>query len=464
MSQNTPPDDPFAPRDVTILRPRPGAGRKPAPPPQSPPPVQPAAQPQPAAYAPPSAPPAHVPSQPPAQAAAPAALADSLAQLPGVAVNPLVQAAVPLLLLAGRLRGQIAPADVEGLRRQAMQEVGAFEERARRAEIPAEDLLAARYALCTVVDEAVLNTPWGAQGGWASQSLLVTFHREASGGEKFFQILERVSNEPQRYLALLELLYVCLALGFEGKYRLDPQGAARLAEVRQNLYRRIGGLRDSVEPELSPRWKGVEDRRNAVLRFVPLWVVAAACAVILLGGYLYFDSKLRAQADPVNAALSGVGLESFDEPVAAGIPASGLRELLSAQIASGQIYFDEAGGRSVITLAVPDLFASGSTQVNDRHTRLVHEIGAALNQVPGRIVVIGHTDNQPLRSLRFKDNYELSRARAVQVADLLIRDINNGGRIETAGKGALEPRYEPADLPENRARNRRVEIIHRRDG
>src|SRR5690606_38480719 len=130
----------------------------------------------------------------------------------------------------------------------------------------------------------------------------------------------------------------------------------------------------------------------------------------------------------------------------------------------GQIYFEEAGGRSAITLAVPDLFASGSMQVNEKHASLVHAIGAALNQVPGRVVVIGHTDNQPLRSLRFKDNYELSRARAEQVAALLMKDINSGARIETAGKGALEPRFEPADLPENRARNRRVEIIHRRDG
>ncbi|HEY0942631.1 MAG TPA: type IVB secretion system protein IcmH/DotU [Steroidobacter sp.] len=459
MSQDRP-DDPLAPRDVTILRPRPGAGRKPAAPaPQSPPPVQPSAPP-PAAYAPAPTPP---PPQP-AQFAMPAN-AELLAQLPGVAVNPLVQAAVPLLLLAGRLRGQIAPADVEALRRQTMQEINSFEDRARRVGIPPEDVLAARYALCTVVDEAVLNTPWGAQGGWASQSLLVTFHREASGGEKFFQILDRVSGEPQRYLALLELLYVCLALGFEGKYRLDPQGAARLAEIRQNLYRRIEGLRDGVEPELSPRWKGVEDRRNAVMRFVPLWIVAAACAVVLLGGYLYFDSQLRAKADPLNATLAGVGLESFDTPaVATPAPSSGLRELLATQIASGQIYFDEAGGRTAITLAVPDLFASGSTQVNDRHASLVHAIGAALNQVPGRVVVIGHTDNQPLRSLRFKDNYELSRARAEQVAALLMKDIHSGARIETAGKGALEPRFEPADLPENRARNRRVEIIHRRDG
>lgn len=463
MSQD-PPDDPLAPRDATILRPRPGVGRKPA--------AQPASAPQapPAAYPSAASGPAHYapPPPPPAPRAAPAVSIGevSLADLAGARVHPLVEAAAPLLLLAGRLRGQIAPADTEGLRRQVMQEIGAFEERARRLEIPAEDVLAARYALCTVVDEAVLNTPWGAQSGWAGHSLLVTFHREASGGEKFFQILDRVSGEPQRYLALLELLYVCLALGFEGKYRLDQQGAARLAEIRQNLYRRIESLHDGAEPELSPRWKGVEDRRNAVLRFVPLWVIAAACTAVLLGTYIYFDSKLSAQAEPVNAALAGVGLESLDAPVPASttVPVSGLRELLAAQIANGQLAVEESGGRTAITLTVPDLFASASTRIDERYEPLVHEVGAALNRVPGRIVVIGHTDDQPLRSFRFKDNYELSRARASQVAELLGRDIEDGARIETAGKGALEPRYEPADLPENRARNRRVEIIHRRDG
>ncbi len=56
--------------------------------------------------------------------------------------------------------------------------------------------MAARYALCTVIDEAVLNTPWGAQSDWAGQSLLVTFHRESGGGDKFFRVLERVIGEP----------------------------------------------------------------------------------------------------------------------------------------------------------------------------------------------------------------------------------------------------------------------------
>ena len=495
MSQDnpTPPprDDGLTPRDVTILRPRPGAGRRPTPAPGGgppPPPTQTASQ----AYSPPSAAPAGADLRPgagyigsagnsgggysaaaehssvggqSAQARA-ASTPVSLDDLASGSATPLVQTAVPLLALAGRLRGQVANADIESLRRQAMQEIRTFEDRARRANVAAEDVLAARYALCTVLDEAVLNTPWGAQSDWSNQSLLVTFHREAAGGEKFFQILERVSGEPQRYRALLELLYVCLALGFEGKYRLDDRGAARLTDVRESLYRRIEGVQESVEPALSPRWKGVEDRRNAVLRFVPLWVVAVACAVLLLGAYIYFDAKLGTVAEPVNAELARVGLESFEAPTpaAAALPTSGLRQLLAPQISAGRVSVEESGDRTLITLTVTDLFASGSATVNPSHESLVHDVGRALERVPGRILVIGHTDDQALRSFRFKDNYELSRARALQVADMLRSTVKDGSRIEAAGKGSLEPRYQPADRSDNRARNRRVEIIHRRAG
>ena len=470
MSQDNPnnprPDEPLTPRDVTILRPRPGVGRKPA---------------APAPTAPSATPPTGTGSAsvavPAPNYAVPASVAASVAQAQEASAgplgewlttgtNPLLQAAVPLLVLAGRLRGQIANADVDSLRRQGIQEIRAFEERARRAEVPPEDVLAARYALCTAIDEGVLNTPWGAQSDWSIQSLLVTFHREAAGGEKFFQILDRVSGEPRRYLALLELLYVCLSLGFEGRYRLDERGPGRLAEVRAALYQLIEGVREGAEAELSPRWKGVEDRRNAVLRFLPLWIVAAACALLLVGGYIYFDSRLEKLSEPVSASLAKIGLDSLDPkaPDAPDLPSSGLRELLAKQIASGSISVEESGERTLITLTATDLFASGSANINSSYQSLVRDIGQALNQVPGRILVIGHTDNQPLRSLRFKDNYELSRARALQVADLIRAVVSDGSRIEAAGKGALEPRYEPADDPGNRARNRRVEIIHRRGG
>jgi type VI secretion system protein ImpK len=325
--------------------------------------------------------------------------------------------------------------------------------------------LAARYALCSVIDEAVLNTPWGAESGWAARSLLVTFHRESSGGEKVFQIIDRVLNDPRRYLALLELLYICLSLGFEGRYRVEERGTIRLTEIRHDLFRCVQTLRGNTTTDLSPQWKGVEDKRRAVVRIVPLWVVAAACAVVLLTTFIIFSAKLSNRSDPVNSALARVGIEPLYAAATAPppAPALGLRELLAPQIAKGLVSVDDTSdGRSVITITAGDLFASGSEVVNPQYVSLVQDIGDAAEKVPGRYMVTGHTDDQPVRSLRFADNFALSRERAVQVVNLLKTRIHDAGRIDFVGAGSSQPRFTPPNLPENRARNRRVEITHRK--
>ncbi|MGH8295120.1 MAG: type IVB secretion system protein IcmH/DotU, partial [Steroidobacteraceae bacterium] len=155
---STPPDDPFAPSDATILRPRPG--RRPAAPAgASAPAAAPVASSTPAQGS--ASPLQGAPRSPSAPESSSAALGPGVADFVSAGRNPILQAAVPLLVLAGRLRGQIANADVESLRQQCVQEVRDFEDRCRRAGIPDADVLAARYTLCTVLDEAVLNTPWG---------------------------------------------------------------------------------------------------------------------------------------------------------------------------------------------------------------------------------------------------------------------------------------------------------------
>ncbi len=207
----------------------------------------------------------------------------------------------------------------------------------------------------------------------------------------------------------------------------------------------------------------MDDRRNAVIRLVPLWVVAAACIVVLVVTYILFNARLSSRAAPINATLANVGLERPEAPAQVAAPSSGLAGFLAPQISRGVVGVQEQGDRTLITITVPGLFASGSARVDARYDGLVHEIGAALNRVPGRIIVTGHTDDQPVRSFQFHDNYELSRARAQSVAQLLKQDIQDTGRVDSAGKGDSDPLYKPADVPENRARNRRVEIVHRRD-
>jgi len=434
-------EDPFAPRDATVFRPRPGAGKRG--------PDRPAA-PELRAHAPSPSPNRQVPT---------AAVRDFSA----AGLNALLQAASPLLILMGRLRSSLSNPDIGALRRQALEQVRDFEERARAAGVANETVLAARYALCSALDEAVLSTPWGSQSDWGGQSLLVTLHRETWGGEKFFDMVQKISSDPARHIDLMELQYVCLALGFTGKYGVAERGHTRLAEIQSDLYRRIREYRGVQPAELSLRWQGMQDRRNPVIRYVPWWVVGAFTLVVLTVAFIYYHSRLGALAAPVNDRLAHIGL--VQAPVSAAPSAAPrLKYLLRNDEAAGVLSVEERGNQTVVTLLASDLFGSGSAKLNPKYAPAMQRIAQALNQVRGQVFVVGHTDDQPLRSLKFQDNYELSRARATEVVKLLSLTIDNAARIQSSGVGESEPRYKPPSLPDNRARNRRVEIIHVGEG
>jgi type VI secretion system protein ImpK len=379
----------------------------------------------------------------------------------GVGLNPLVRVASPLLMLAGQLRGSLSAPDISGLRRLALDEIRRFEDRARASGIQSEVVLAARYVLCAGVDEAVLSTPWGAQSEWAQQTLLVALHREAQGGEKFFEMLDRISVDPARHIDLMELQYLCVALGFAGKYQVVDRGHAQLAEVQHDLYRKIRNQRGVPQPDLSLRWRGLQDRRNPVIRYVPWWVVGAAALAIVGLTFVVYYARLGNAAEPVHASLAGIGLEDFTTPrPAVAVPGPTLKQLLTREEASGALRVQEDGGLTRITLLAPDLFASASATLNTSRIETVKSVASAINQVPGRVLVEGHTDDQPLKSFKYRDNFELSRERAVTVARMLQAGLDNPARVEWNGVGSTKQLYPEPTTPENRARNRRVEIVH----
>jgi len=451
MSSNGPnDDDPL--RDATVVRPR-GAPPPAAPVPATPPPA--------------AASPASSPARPAASradAAPPAAIGDFL----GAGLNTLVQAASPLLLLSVQLRNSASQPDSSRLREQVVAQIRQFESNAQAAGIPAQTITAARYVLCTSLDEAVMNTPWGGQSGWAAKTLLVVFHGESYGGEKFFLILDRLCADFSRHIDLIELMYICLTLGFGGRYQIEADGRAKLADIQEELYRRLKAQRAPAADELAPHWKGLEDRRNPLVRYVPLWVIVAAGACLLLGAFLYFYTRLNELSSPVSAQVAQIGLQGAVPPdesklrqTQPKVQRKSLKQLLAPQEQAGALSVDEKpDGSALIRLNAAAMFASGGTEVADKQIPMLHAITAALNQVPGRVVVVGHTDDQPVRSLQFKDNYALSAARARAVVQILGQGIDNAGRLESSGAGSSQPIALPADLPANRARNRRVEILY----
>lgn len=212
----------------------------------------------------------------------------AIGQLINSGINPLVTSAGSLLVLGAQLRSTLTQDRVDALKERIVGQLRQFEDRAYAQGIDRDTVLTARYLLCTYLDGAVMSTPWGSESGWTNQSLLSVFHNETWGGEKFFLILEQHQQMPSRSIDLLELIFICLALGFQGKYALSTGSMEQLTAIQDSLYRLISSQRGEFERDLSPHWEGVRDRRNALTRYVPMWVIGAVLGVLLLVIYSGF--------------------------------------------------------------------------------------------------------------------------------------------------------------------------------
>lgn len=374
-------------------------------------------------------------------------------------INPLIAAANPLLNIVPQLRTTLQHTDPLGLRDFLTQCIKTFESNAKAAGIPPEKVIAARYALCTLIDETIASTPWGS-GEWGKHSLLVLFHKEASGGEKFFQLLTKLAENPKANQDILELMYICLTLGFEGRYGVMDNGKAQLDTLRERLSQILRRERNEYERDLSPHWQPTPFKRTKIFLLFPLWVLSALCGLILLAVYLSFSFLLNGISDPVYAQIQSIQPKN-------GIPkrvtltqsaiTPPLTEFLAKEIQEGAISVRNENGRSVITLLGDGLFTPGSTAISQKFLPILARIAEALDSIPGQVQIIGHTDSLPIRSARFPSNWHLSQERADSVMQLLIK-TGVTSQLSAEGRADVEP-IASNSTPEGRARNRRVEII-----
>jgi len=274
------------------VRPNPGGrvtGQVPPPPPpprQEPPPV-----PQPASgYAPQQA--------VPVMAAGQAQRIDVF-----IGSNPILNAASMLLSLLVKLRNTPSHQNVTALYNQISHEIKQFEMRLKQEGTRPELVLAARYCLCAALDEAVLNTPWGANSMWAQRTLLSSFHNETAGGEKFFLIMDRMKERPAENLNLLEFLYYLLSFGFEGKYRVMDRGKDQLEQQREELYHLIRRFRGTPEADLAPDWRNIEGRYSSLIQYVPMWVIASCVGALMLLTYSGYRFALYSTSNPLYEQL-----------------------------------------------------------------------------------------------------------------------------------------------------------------
>ena len=156
-----------------------------------------------------------------------------------------------------------------------------------------------------------------------------------------------------------------------------------------------------------------------------MWVVASLAGLILLGAYLGLTWSLNNASDNVFTTLQGLDAKApamtAAPPPPPPPPAASprLATFLKGEIEQGLVQVRDLSDRSIVVIKGDGFFEPGSSVIADHTLPLLARIAEGLKATPGTVLITGHTDNQPIRTLRYPSNWHLSQDRANAVKTLL---------------------------------------------
>lgn len=373
--------------------------------------------------------------------------------------NPLIEAAKPVFILVNAMRQTTSQLSTDSLINKFSLLINRFEENAEKNGAKYDAIQAAKYCLCTFVDELAVRAGW-ADESWSKNSLLVSFYDETWGGERFFEIIQNLKQDPDKNIDLIEFVYLCLQFGYKGKYQVLPSGELEVDKIKRDLLSIIHTRRPDQTAKLfghDPIVKDIVQKKQRKLS-IPLWVVGVLGAVIVGGGYLGMQWSLGDDFNTASTKVNSLKLPAVAPKQKEEKTTVRLRPLLENEIARKLVSVTDESDRSTVTILGDGLFESGSAQIQNQYYPVLAAVGQALNSVDGPVVVTGYTDDKPIQSLEFPSNWHLSQGRADAVKQILLNYMQSGNnRIRSEGRGSTDA-VAPNDSPENRAKNRRVEI------
>ncbi|HJV85027.1 MAG TPA: type IVB secretion system protein IcmH/DotU [Noviherbaspirillum sp.] len=184
-----------------------------------------------------------------------------------------------LLLL---MRNRYFPADPNQFSAQVCRLLDNFERNARRMNVAIDDIYAAKYAFCAAVDETILSSEMAIREIWEQAPLQLTLFGDQLAGENFYKELEAVRHRGQASVQTLEVFYMCLLTGFQGKYALESK--EKLNYLIATLDKEITHLKGK-RPQFAPHWKSPDQVKHMLRSELPLWVIGAALACLGLVTY-----------------------------------------------------------------------------------------------------------------------------------------------------------------------------------
>lgn len=372
--------------------------------------------------------------------------------------NILLGQARDIISLASHLSTLTPSNSIEQLRIDVENLFRLFTNKLKEQGVSEEVVLTARYQLCCLIDELVLSTPWGIESPWSQQTLLSKYHNETSGGEKFFLIANKLMEYPQRNLDLIELCYVCISLGFRGKYRLSQTSDRDISNICNMLYQPIS-LHRPAAADLSPHWHAAAPLAPSIEKRIPPTLLFTFLSFVCVAVFIGLLSNLNAKASPLLAKIETIAWQDLLSTVSEQTQRQSnidnelkqLRDALATAITAHKVVVVTQDNMLVIRLISDGLFPPGSTQINQDELPDLNSLVQAILAHSNSVIIVGHTDSTG----RAESNWTISRHRAEAIETWLKSTSPTIKNTITRGMADTQPLVSGRDASENR----RVELL-----
>jgi len=190
--------------------------------------------------------------------------------------------------------------DAEVLRRRVKDLLNVVENKAHRINISTDDIENTIFALVAFIDETISTSEWSQKSVWMSNRLAHEKYVRTDAGEEFFRKLHQLIQKPRENAQVLEIYYLCLSLGFKGKYQRDEQ--QKLLQLINDLYNKLKRIADKPLDVLSPHGRPKEEFTEAIGK-IPTWIIGVVAASIGIIFYIIMSLIISNNANKVSNSL-----------------------------------------------------------------------------------------------------------------------------------------------------------------
>ena len=213
--------------------------------------------------------------------------------------SDLIGVSTPVLELVLKLQAGLMTLSAE-LRPTVGRMLQELEQRGATLRYSERQVKAVKFALAAFVDETVMTTNSALREEWEKFPLQLEYFGEHLAGVKFFERLDELLKQVETDADVVEIYYLCLLLGFKGKYSVYMEDQLQgVIENTAGQLRRVGRLQ---ETELSPHWQVSDQPEPARDLGLPLWTKIAASAVVVIVLLIYLVLVLLMKSEVRNTA------------------------------------------------------------------------------------------------------------------------------------------------------------------